>query len=1428
MENSRKEQSKLRKTVYKSKVKRFSITSHHNTNNFNIYKSKNTINNNLKNATLSKDKNELKDKMDIAKYSTKTKKNFSKYYNNFIKILDGKEMISNEEPVHYAIKYLDNEKKTNIYLNPRNYMNTINIADKNLNQKKCKSNNKQIFSRFNYINKKISNNNVNRSDKYKSIQVYDNNTEKNKKIKYKRLEYKQRKNENQNLKNANSYNTINIINIDNMANLNTEKQENINKRTFCKFNNSILNNSLSNNQFKTIINYKKYHFNSHNKVKSENNQTSENIRKNKIKYINNDITFVNSFNSINKTLNNAYDENIYKYNNSAEKIKKLNSTENNFNQISNLNCKNYLKSVKLAKDQINKELGNSYIKSFTNYFEDPVNKSNQNNIRNRDTTENAKRVNNIHGNINLTKGFFNINVESLDSLNYQKTITKSERIDKKSLQLNRLDNQKLKNDILAKTFTSKTAKRLKKIYSKPLTHKLSLLYFSSNIIKADNSIININDRYSQKYPNESASNSIVIHNINNIKELFNNKRNKFSKRNITPKAVLKINSINKKKLLKYYSVKKINYKVRNTKHGFANKFYNYYIHKFYNIACYITKNNNSNLKNYGEIRDSIYFLPKIKLCYFSKNFVFKKNLKSNKIKNKDTPRIAIENDNNSNKRTGKKIKILDSQETKEELESNFEHKSDNISTIININNTYSLISNNDSLIKNETQDKINVKNKSKNIKSQEDLIPFSGDTYLFSLFKDDFLLESNSDKVVTEGKLISKKNIKIYDMEDLEKGLVILKNFLKKEISKLCFCYFKRYKNITDIKKIVENKKYNEIMRRNFVEFTLSNIGNYCRFTKDFVNKNSNIYLPIKNENNNKAKFITPTKKIPDNKKIFFSPHFKIIKNRIFVNSKDNYMNKVNFCTDIENNKEINNISIKVNYNYNVYSENDNKKKAVNSKSDIINNGNIYFHKKINEEKNNFSYEEIILYNQKNSNYCHCCNFLPKNIIKHCNDLQNCIVIKTSDEKSIEREILFLLNIITVDNFSLIIKEIIKVITLDINFQNIFLKLIINRITKEKIYIKVYAKCCNYLYKNKILEKKRFEFDNGNNFKSKIKSELLKKYNLTIEYLKDKNDIINFINFIIALVELNVLLFDSFFFYLNKLYKDYFKYNNKILLLESIISIINNISNYNINDNNKIKNIKDFFKDKIKPILKNTENFPSYLRYKCINTIEKYKNDYIFNHVLENNNENNYQDFLNNKQINEILYNIYINNDKEKYIIKLLIYDIQNYIKSREKSKDNYNWFIIDEIIFNLHVELNTIIFYYVCASQSIGASDTDIKYSNEYFNEILNYFLKYRLDNKYINKVIHGKIIDVFTEICSNNIDTINLKISYVFYSLLKMKIVKIDDFYYLSNKNEEIKKNLRNIINGVILLNKRNENHFLDSSYISGFNDLVKMIIN
>ena len=1414
MENTRDELSKLRKIIYKSKVNRFTIASSLSTNNFNIYKSKTAINNNLKHNIISKE-NENKDDIYIDGNLIKAKKKFVKNYTGYINKYDGKETVLKDNSSCNIVKYLNDDKKSNIYFNPRNHLNTVNIAEKNLNQKnenqkKCKSNNhKKSMKNFNQLNKNIKYTKEIRSDNFDSTQF--NNT--NKKIELKQLQPTKKNTENRNSENLATYNKLNIHNFENKIILNTENQGNIYK------------DSLNNNKNNTVVNSKKYYYYSPLKIKNENNQVDKNVRNNKLEYNNsdNDNAFYNPFNNIYKTVNNLYDSNISKCSKWSPKEKSLNTNDYNSEKNSNLNFRNYFNKTKLTKNKIKIEVIKNFLKNSENFLEDTVSShSNKNSMKNRVTKENSTPIN-FNKSTDLANRCLN-KKEILNNLNHQKTLTESEKLSKKTLQLKILDKQKFnkftinnKNNESEKALTAKSTKKSKKIYSKPLKHKLSLLYFSSNIIKADNSIININERYTQKYPNDSSRNSIIIQNINNIKDLINNDNFKYSKRNITPKIYSRINSKTKKKIIKSYSEKEINNKVVNIKQCFCNKLCNYYIRKYNNIICYISKVNKKNVKIYGEKQNHVYFLPRSKLCYFSKTFDINKNYKSFKINTKEKLKTKIENNNNSNKKKQEKIKISDPQESKEEIETNFEHKSDYLSTIINNNNTFSLLTNNDSSIKNEIQDKKNFKNIVKNIQNDDESIPFNDDAYLFSLFKDDFLLETNNDKVVTEGKLVSTRNIKIHDMENLERGLIILKKIIKNETSKICFSFLKRYKNITDIKKIVENKKYNVIMRRNFDEFTLNNKGNYCRFTKEFVNKNSNLYLPVKNSNqeNKNTKFITPTKKNKDNRKIFFSPHFKIIKTDNLENTQENYINPLDLNTDAKNNKKIDSICIKAKNN----PDNDNIKKKTNTnKLYNTNDQNICPHNKIIGKKKKFSYGEIIFYNQKNRNYCYYYNILPKNIIEHCNNLTKIKEIKICDEKSKKKEVLFLLNIITENNFSLILKKIVKLTIFDINIQNIFLKLIINRINKEKLYIKLYAKCCSYLNKkirnNTNLQKKKFNFDNNNSFINKIKIELFGKFDLIIKYSKDKKDFVNFIDFVITLIELNVLSYDLFFNFLDRLYEDYSK-NNNYILLESIINIINNINKYNIKDQNQIKNIIHFFKDKIQPILKNTKNFSSYLKYNCINAIEKYNNDNLLLNIPDNKHENNHQYLLNNKQINEALYNIYRNHEKEKNIKKLLIYDIQNYIKSKKVKAVNYNWFIIDEIIFDLHVEINTIIFYYIYACQSIGVSDKDIKYSNEYFDEILNYFLKYSLDNQYINKIMHTKIIDVFSEICNGiiKINTINIKISYVFYSLLKFGIIKIDDFCYFSNKNEETKKNFRNIINGVIALCKSNKDYFLDS---------------
>ena len=81
---------------------------------------------------------------------------------------------------------------------------------------------------------------------------------------------------------------------------------------------------------------------------------------------------------------------------------------------------------------------------------------------------------------------------------------------------------------------------------------------------------------------------------------------------------------------------------------------------------------------------------------------------------------------------------------------------------------------------------------------------------------------------------------------------------------------------------------------------------------------------------------------------------------------------------------------------------------------------------------------------------------------------------------------------------------------------------------------------------------------------------------------------------------------------------------------------------------------------------------------------------------------------------------------------------------------DNYNveiihnWYIIDEILFEIHIDLTDFILYYLEISKEINFHYKE--YQREYFENVLNYFIQYSLSDK---KSSNQRILELLLNIC-------------------------------------------------------------------------------
>ena len=245
---------------------------------------------------------------------------------------------------------------------------------------------------------------------------------------------------------------------------------------------------------------------------------------------------------------------------------------------------------------------------------------------------------------------------------------------------------------------------------------------------------------------------------------------------------------------------------------------------------------------------------------------------------------------------------------------------------------------------------------------------------------------------------------------------------------------------------------------------------------------------------------------------------------------------------------------------------------------------------------------------------------------------------KKMEENKKNNDIIYLLNILTDNNFNEIVKKIINLTTKEndellpdkdiINNEYILIKIIHDKAMIEPKFINLYSKLCSELY-NKLNDIKSGDINFQNILMEECNKPLNQLNNIDCENnsgdknnikLDDENIFLNKkkflgnVDFICELINKNILTQDFGFNYLEELYKKYkdnekekFKKN---LCLEAIVNLLSKFgkkinSNKNKNSNN-IKYYNDFINNKINPILKD-ENLPNFLKYKIINIIEDSK-----------------------------------------------------------------------------------------------------------------------------------------------------------------------------------------------------------------------------
>ena len=166
---------------------------------------------------------------------------------------------------------------------------------------------------------------------------------------------------------------------------------------------------------------------------------------------------------------------------------------------------------------------------------------------------------------------------------------------------------------------------------------------------------------------------------------------------------------------------------------------------------------------------------------------------------------------------------------------------------------------------------------------------------------------------------------------------------------------------------------------------------------------------------------------------------------------------------------------------------------------------------------------------------------------------------------------------------------------------------------------------------------------------------------------------------------------------------------------------------------------------------------------------------------------------------------IEIKTDRNSENINLLKKEIENYMIFLSEHKieqnkdisydinDEFNWSIVEDLVFKKHISLEDIVTYFIKICTDIIDDKSKIYKANEYIKNIINYY-SYNLNNKNINSM-HLKMIQLFLDIdniCMNNPNMFEI-MGYLLFILLSNKC----KFFIIKDLNNFLNKDINTQIN-------------------------------
>ena len=433
---------------------------------------------------------------------------------------------------------------------------------------------------------------------------------------------------------------------------------------------------------------------------------------------------------------------------------------------------------------------------------------------------------------------------------------------------------------------------------------------------------------------------------------------------------------------------------------------------------------------------------------------------------------------------------------------------------------------------------------------------------------------------------------------------------------------------------------------------------------------------------------------------------------------------------------------------------------------------------------------------------------------------------KIFKDNDIKNDLLENLNIITKDNYDIILNNISYLIIFNnnknnrtninisqiIQNQNDLIDIIISKGIKEKLYNKIYAKLCKDLFISlmTIIDNKNDDIDifdkltKEKSIKNILKAKLIQKIEDSNNEFKD------LFNFICELLENKILSIKIGFEFLDLLLKQYLNDLNDLNLIgiEILLTKMKKI----IYEKNKFEHIQRYNK-----YIKN-HLFNIFQKREKSNDLSKYLYYRLYN-LLNNKNK----DVIINREYNNDKFMEMIKSDLEKIIIMNKSSEINTFFSELKIKYDS-------ELNVKKSFQLWELFYYYVEVCIDIIYSDNTIKLANEYINNvILNFALS--IQNE-VWEILHYKLILLFlsiNDICIDNIYMYKI-MGYLLYVLINNKLFYIKDLNNFLEKENYIVISIAKVVKYTIIFAEKNakkfHNDFKQTKLFFGNNNFYNLV--